>query len=87
MLVDEAHKRGLAAETHSTTIEGLRLSIAAGIDLIQHPEVLSPREMPEDLARLVAERKIVCSMLVNNHHWRRVAAPSEVETGSGEADC
>ena len=40
VMVEEAHKRGLSAETHSTTIEGLRLSIGAGIDLIQHPEVL-----------------------------------------------
>ena len=48
-MVEEAHRRGLAAETHSTTIEGLRLSIQAGIDLIQHPEVLTPRAMPDDL--------------------------------------
>jgi len=37
VLVEETHKRGRAAETHST-IEGLRLSIEAGIDLIQHPD-------------------------------------------------
>lgn len=65
VLVDEAHKRGLAAETHSTTIEGLRLSILAGIDLIQHPEVLTPREMPDDLIRLIKERNVLCSMLVS----------------------
>ena len=65
VLVEEAHKRGRAAETHSTSLEGLRLSIAAGIDLIQHPEVLTPREMPDDLARLIAERKIICSVLSN----------------------
>ena len=49
VMVEEAHKRGKVAETHSTTIEGLRLSIQAGIDLIQHPELLTPREMPDDL--------------------------------------
>jgi imidazolonepropionase-like amidohydrolase len=65
VMVAEAHKRGLAAETHSTTIEGLRLSIDAGIDLIQHPEVLTPREMPEDLVKLIRERHIICSMLVS----------------------
>jgi imidazolonepropionase-like amidohydrolase len=65
VLVEEAHKRGLVAETHSTSIEGLRLSIEAGIDLIQHPEVLTPRQMPDDLARLIAERKIICSVLSN----------------------
>jgi len=65
VMVDEAHKRGRAAETHPTTIEGLRLSILAGIDLIQHPEVLTPREMPDDLLRAIKDRGIVCSMLVS----------------------
>jgi imidazolonepropionase-like amidohydrolase len=65
VLVEEAHRRGLSAETHSTTIEGLRLSIQAGIDLIQHPEVLTPREMPTDLVKLIRERNIICSMLVS----------------------
>jgi imidazolonepropionase-like amidohydrolase len=65
VIVEEAHKRRRVAETHSTSIEGLRLSIEAGIDLIQHPEVMTPREMPDDLARLIAERKIICSVLSN----------------------
>jgi imidazolonepropionase-like amidohydrolase len=64
-LVEEVHKRGLVAETHSTSIEGLRLSIQAGIDLIQHPEVLDPREMPDDLVHMIRDRKIIGSMLVN----------------------
>jgi len=65
VMVEEAHKRGLVAETHSTTIEGLRLSIGAGIDLIQHPEVLTPREIPEDLVKVIRDRHIICSMLVS----------------------
>ncbi len=65
VIVEETHRRGRVAETHSTTIEGLRLSIEAGIDLIQHPEMLGPREMPDDLARLIKEKNIVCSMLVS----------------------
>ena len=47
VIVDEAHRRGKVAETHSTTIDSLRLSVEAGIDLIQHPELLGPREMPD----------------------------------------
>jgi len=64
-LVEEVHKRGKVAETHSTSIEGLRLSINAGIDLIQHPEVLDPREMPDDLVQVIHDRKIIGSMLTN----------------------
>ena len=65
VMVAAAHERGRAAETHSTTIEGLRLSIEAGVDLIQHPEVLSPREMPADLIRTLRDRKVICSMLAS----------------------
>ncbi len=65
VIVDEAHRRGKVAETHSTTIDSLRLSIEAGIDLIQHPELLGPREMPDALVKAIVDRKIVCSMLAN----------------------
>ena len=64
-IVEEAHARNRVAETHATTIDGLRLSIEAGIDLIQHPEVLGPRELPESIVRAIVDKKIVCSMLVN----------------------
>jgi imidazolonepropionase-like amidohydrolase len=65
VIVDEAHRRGKVAETHSTTIDSLRLSIEAGIDLIQHPEILGPREMPDSLVKAIVDRTIVCSMLAN----------------------
>jgi imidazolonepropionase-like amidohydrolase len=65
VLVEETHRRGLVAETHSTTLEGLRLSIEAGVDLVQHPEIVEPREMTDELVSLFRERDVVCSMLVN----------------------
>jgi imidazolonepropionase-like amidohydrolase len=90
VMVDETHKRGRSAETHSTTIEGLRLSIEAGIDLIQHPEVLTPREMPDDLARVIRDRRIVCSMLVSTitgEPWtKHVKAKEDAKKKIAEAD-
>jgi imidazolonepropionase-like amidohydrolase len=65
VLVEETHKRGLMAETHSTSPEGLRLSVEAGIDLIQHPEVLDNRDYSDALVKQITDRKIICSMLVN----------------------
>ena len=62
VIVDETHKRGLFAETHSTTLEGLYLSIMAGLDVIQHPEVLGFREITDELLDLIVQRKIICSM-------------------------
>jgi imidazolonepropionase-like amidohydrolase len=65
VLVDEAHRRNKVAETHATTVDSLRMSIDAGIDLIQHPELLGPREMPDSLVKAIVDKKIVCSMLSN----------------------
>ena len=65
VMVEEAHRRNKIAETHSITADGLQLSIDAGIDLIQHPELLGPRELPDSLVRAIMDRKIVCSMLVS----------------------
>ncbi|HEY7475763.1 MAG TPA: amidohydrolase family protein, partial [Vicinamibacterales bacterium] len=65
VIVDEAHARGKVAETHATTTDGLRLSIEAGVDLIQHPEVVGNRELSDSLVRAIVDRKIVCSMLTN----------------------
>lgn len=73
VLVEETHKHGLVAETHSTSPEGLRLSVLAGIDLIQHPEVL-PSEMSDELVNMIVERGIVCAMLSNTitgEAWER----------------
>ncbi|MCZ6917037.1 MAG: amidohydrolase family protein [Gemmatimonadetes bacterium] len=64
VLVEDTHKRGLAAEIHSTSPEGLRMSVLAGIDLIQHPEVL-PSEISDELVDLIVARGIVCAMLTN----------------------
>jgi imidazolonepropionase-like amidohydrolase len=66
VIVDETHKRKRFAETHSTSVEGLRLSVLAGIDLIQHPEYLTPREIPDDLVKLIVERKVICAISANN---------------------
>ncbi len=73
-LIEEVHKRNLMADTHSTSIEGLKLSILAGVDVVQHPEVLDPREMPDELVQMIKERKIIGSMLVNQitgDAWKR----------------
>jgi imidazolonepropionase-like amidohydrolase len=63
-LVDEVHKRGKFAEVHSTNPEPLRISVLAGIDLIQHPEVHN-MTIPDDLVQLIVERKVICSILSN----------------------
>ena len=67
VIVEETQKRGLVAETHSTTLEGLRLSVLAGLDLIQHPEVVAMREITDELVELIVERGVICSLLPNKY--------------------
>jgi imidazolonepropionase-like amidohydrolase len=64
VIVEETHKRGKAAQVHSTSPEGLRLSVEAGIDLIQHPELAS-RDLPDALVALIVARKTFCGMRPN----------------------
>lgn len=64
VIVEETHKRGLVAETHATSSESLRMAVEAGIDLIQHPEILS-RDYPQDLIDLIVERDVICAMRSN----------------------
>src|SRR3954471_9015196 len=90
VIVDEAHTRNRAAETHSTSIEGLRLSIAAGIDGIQHPELLDGRAMPDDLIRTIVDRGLNCSMLASTiagPAWKRhLKTKEEAEKKRAEAE-
>lgn len=80
-IVEEAHRRGLPVETHSTTIEGMRIAILAGIDLLQHPEVLA-REVTPELLELIRDREILCSIragVITGDAWRR-----HVESGTDD---
>ena len=64
VMVDAAHARGLVAETHSTTPEGLRISLEAGVDHVQHPEILDV-PMSDELVKMFVDRGVVCGMLSN----------------------
>jgi len=71
-IVEETHRYGKPAETHATSPEGLRIAIEAGVDLVQHPEILEA-PYPEELVRMLVDRKVICSMNINSHtgkSWR-----------------
>jgi imidazolonepropionase-like amidohydrolase len=73
-IVEAGHARNLFVETHSTSAEGLRVSIAAGIDGIQHPELLDGQALPTDVVSSITSRNLVCSMLVSTitgPAWKR----------------
>ena len=86
VIVEETHKRGLVAETHATSAESLRLAVEAGIDFIQHPEILSS-PYPDDLIAMIVERDIICGLRSNTltgemwqqHLQQREQAMAELE--------
>jgi imidazolonepropionase-like amidohydrolase len=63
-IVETVHARGKIAETHSTTPEGILMSLRAGVDLVQHPEVLDV-PISDEIVKEYADRKVVCAMLAN----------------------
>jgi imidazolonepropionase-like amidohydrolase len=65
VIVEAGHARNRFVETHATSVEGLRIAIAAGIDGIQHPELLDGRDLPDDIVSAIRDRGLVCSMLVS----------------------
>ena len=90
VIVERVHARGKVAETHSTSPEGLRLSLDAGIDLIQHPEILDGTEMPDDMVARIRDHQIICSMLVSSMAgdvWQKhLKDRAEAEKKQAEAD-
>jgi imidazolonepropionase-like amidohydrolase len=90
VIVERAHARDRMAETHSTSPEGLRLSIEAGIDGIQHPELLDGAELSDALLRQIGDRKLYCSILVNTitgEAWEKhVKDRGDAEKKQAEAD-
>ena len=92
VMVEETHKRGLVAETHSTSHEGLYMSVLAGIDLIQHPEVL-PSDISDELVGEIVERGVVCAMLTNTitgapweRHLKQQAERQESDSANAEPE-
>ncbi|MGW5714994.1 amidohydrolase family protein [Amycolatopsis sp. NPDC003865] len=56
VIVEEAHRAGLTAQSHTGTVEGLRIAIEAGCDLVQHCNMTGPTEIPRGTLELFAEK-------------------------------
>ncbi|WP_420140808.1 amidohydrolase family protein [Sphingomonas sp.] len=87
VIVEETHKRGKPVQTHSTSPEGLRLSVEAGIDLIQHPELAS-RDLPDALVALIVKKDVLCGMRPNfftgEARRKHLARRAEVEAAQAK---
>jgi imidazolonepropionase-like amidohydrolase len=89
-LIAEAHAHHLVVHTHATSPEAMRIAIAAGVDIIQHPEVPSGgvyQEIPDDIVHSMVEQKVICSVQPNSATgkvWQAFMSKSAgVESGAG----
>jgi imidazolonepropionase-like amidohydrolase len=57
-IVKEAHCAGLSAQAHCMTVEGLRIAIEAGCDLITHCNITGPTPIPEATLDLFVKRNV-----------------------------
>ncbi|TKG70564.1 amidohydrolase family protein [Prauserella endophytica] len=81
VIVEEAHRAGLTAQSHVSSVEGLRLSIEAGCDLVQHCNMTGPTEIPDETLELFARENCgaVVFPLTNNGLETLKASISDME--------
>jgi imidazolonepropionase-like amidohydrolase len=61
-IVEEVHKAGLIAQTHTTSVESLRQALDAGVDMLQHGSVTGPTPIPDSTIRLMLDKKVYCAV-------------------------
>lgn len=71
-IVGEAHRHGITAQAHTMSIEGLRLAIEAGCDLITHCNLTGPVPIPESTLELFTQRNtgaVVFALTEAGFNW------------------
>jgi len=61
-IVEECHRAGIIAQTHTTSVESLRQAIEAGVDMLQHGSVTGPTPIPDGTIKELIDRKIYCAV-------------------------
>jgi imidazolonepropionase-like amidohydrolase len=57
VIVDECHQAGITVQTHQTNVEGLRLVLEAGVDMMQHVDWTGPVPIPPSTVDLILRTK------------------------------
>lgn len=61
-IVREAHEAGISAQAHAMSVEGLRVAVQAGCELIQHANITGMVPIPPETLELMARKE--CSAVV-----------------------
>src|SRR4029077_16562992 len=55
LIVEEAHRAGITAQAHTTSVEALRVAIEAGTDIIEHGNITGPVPIPDSTLEMLAK--------------------------------
>lgn len=69
-IVLEAHRAGIIAQTHTTSVDSLRQGIEAGVEMMQHAASTGPVPIPDATIELALQRKV--SLAVQPRTQRRL---------------
>jgi imidazolonepropionase-like amidohydrolase len=61
-IVEETHRAGLTAQTHTMTVESLRQAVEAGVELMQHCTNTGPTPIPESTIKLMLAKHVYCAV-------------------------
>jgi imidazolonepropionase-like amidohydrolase len=61
-IVEEAHRAGLIAQSHTMTVESLRQAIEAGVEMMQHCTMTGPTPIPESTIKLMLDKHVFCAI-------------------------
>jgi imidazolonepropionase-like amidohydrolase/cyclophilin family peptidyl-prolyl cis-trans isomerase len=62
-IVEECHRAGIIAQTHTTNVMSLKHAIEAGNDMLQHCDVSGPVSIPDSLLTMLREKNVYCATL------------------------
>jgi imidazolonepropionase-like amidohydrolase len=81
-MVAEAHRAGLTAQAHTSSVEALRVSIEAGADIIQHCNITGPTPIPGATLQLLVERKTASTVFpITQRRFDWIREKGDVLTG------
>lgn len=62
VIVEESRRAGITVQTHTTNVEGLRVVLEQGVDMLQHGDWTGPTPIPPETIRMMIDRNIYCAI-------------------------
>ena len=62
VMIEESRRMGIPVQTHTTNVEGLRLVLEQGVDMLQHGDWTGPVPIPDSTIRMMIDRNIYCAI-------------------------